>query len=102
MRALALMSRWSLAVLYLLATWVIQCVHDHGPCPEFEADGSHRTSVESGPLLSCHTSADEASAPHDCAACQFQAEHQADAFPAPLPLAIPHASAGGSPSVPWV
>jgi hypothetical protein len=96
------MSRWSLAVLYLLATLVALRVHDHGPCPEFETDDPHHASAESGLLLNSHASSDETSPSHDCAACQFQAEHQAEGLPAPLTLAIPRTAASGNPFAPRI
>jgi hypothetical protein len=71
-------SRFWLVLLYVLATAMAQCVHDHGQDDEGAAAQHESGCADPRPHISGHWSPDLDDHRDDCLACQFRAEHQSD------------------------
>jgi hypothetical protein len=65
-------SRWWPAAGYVLATVLVQCVHEHHGA--VEAARCDVTCADDRTHLSGHTAPDSSHAPSDCLACQFRGE----------------------------
>src|SRR4051812_48850883 len=68
------LSRWWPASLYVLATVLAQCVHDHHGVTE-SATRCEASCADAQTHLSGHSARDLSHSPTDCLACQYRAEH---------------------------
>jgi hypothetical protein len=68
-----------ISLLYVLATVVAQGLHDHGPRTEGSAAVGLPSCNDPHPHFAGHGAPEVLRGDLDCLACQFRAEHQADA-----------------------
>jgi hypothetical protein len=76
-RTLKIRRAW-FAVLYALATFVAQGLHDHGPRTSGSAAVGLPSCDDSRPHFAGHTAPELLPGDLHCLACQFRTEHQAD------------------------
>ncbi|MBV8228926.1 MAG: hypothetical protein JO329_02970 [Planctomycetaceae bacterium] len=91
--------RWWLALLYVLATVLVQGVHDHGGTDESAVAHHDPDCADLCRHVAGHPSPDLSHAPGHCLACQYRAEPHSCAPAPPLP-GRPSVSAAAVSSLP--